>query len=108
MSYDVYLVADVGGPEPVYLNLLDVNVTYNLTPMFIAAGGSSPRDWNDKPASEVREQCLAVLTAFNADQAKFEALNPANGWGDFNGARAFIQEVADACAKAPRATVRVC
>lgn len=107
MSYDVHLEADLGGSEPVRVGHLDANYTWNVCPMFVAASGCSPNDWDGKPASEVRETCCQILAAFNADPATYRAMNPANGWGNFEGARNFIQKIADACELAPRATVRV-
>ena len=107
MSYDVWMEADLGGPEPVAVELLEINYTYNVSKMFSAAIGETPSKWNGKPASEVREACLKILAAFEADPAKFQAMNPENGWGDFDGARNFIRSISDACQKAPRAIVRV-
>lgn len=107
MSYDVHLEADLGGAEPVRVGSLDANYTYNVTPMFAAACGSSPSAWDGKPASDVHVTCCVILAAFNGNPSKYRAMNPSNGWGDFEGARTFIQEIADACAASPRATVRV-
>lgn len=107
MSYDVHLEVDVGGAEPVRGGDLDANYTYNVYPMFAAAGAGSPNDWNGKPGFEVFAICCGILAAFDADPAKYRALNPANGWGNFDGARSFIQTIADACVQAPFAIVRV-
>lgn len=108
MSYDVGLECDLGGPEPVGLALLSANCTYNVAPMFVEAGGCSPNDWDGMSAANVRAKCLEILAAFEADPDKFKAMNPSNGWGNFEGARRFIREISDACELAPRATVRVC
>lgn len=53
MSYDVHLEIDVGGDEPARVGSLDVNYTWNVYPMFAAAGAAppSPNDWDGKPAS---------------------------------------------------------
>lgn len=108
MSYDVTLLADLGGPEPVSLGLLDENYTWNVYPMFHAVVGNGPNDWDGKPASEAAEICGRILSAFAADPEKFRAMNPANGWGDFEGAREFIRRIQDACLLAPKAILRVC
>jgi len=108
MSYDVHLDIDAGGPEPVALAILDANMTWNLRPMFAECNnGDGPQEWDGKAAREVAEILMRTLAAFNADPAKFKAMNPANGWGDFDGARRFAMTVLDACHAAPNATVRV-
>lgn len=108
MSYDVYLVADLGGPEPITLGILDANMTWNLRPMFAAVNdGDGPQEWDEKPARDVAEILTRTIAAFDADPDKFRAMNPPNGWGTFEGAREFAQEVLAACLIAPNAVVRV-
>ncbi|WP_395443608.1 hypothetical protein [Caulobacter sp. UC70_42] len=109
MSYDVYLDIDAGGPEPVTLSILEANMTWNLRPMFAEVNnGDGPQEWDGKLARDVAEILVKTLDAFNREPAKFRAMNPANGWGDFDGARQFAMTVLDACHAAPNATVRVC
>lgn len=109
MSYDVHLEADLGGPEPVTLNLLDRNYTWNVYPMFKRALGDDGfcNEWDGLPAHVAVERCNLTLAEFDAFPDTFRALNPSNGWGDFDGARAFIEAIRDACARAPNATLRV-
>lgn len=109
MSYDVYLVADLGGPEKVGLDLLSANMTWNLRPMFADVNnGDGPQEWDGKRAGDVAEILTRTLTAFDADPDRFRAMNPANGWGSFEGAKEFAQEVLSACLMAPNAIVKVC
>ena len=108
MSWDVHLEADLGGPEPLRVGDLDANYTWNVGPMFKAAVGEAGLNHLDGiSAAEMREKCAAILAAFNANPEKFRALNPANGWGNFDGAREFIRTIHDACERAPKAIVRV-
>jgi len=107
MSYDVWLTVDVGGTDPAPLGVLDANYTCNVAPMFMKAIGETPTAWSGRPASEVSGQCSRILSAFDANPFEYERLNPDNGWGDFVGARAFIQTIKDACDAAPKAIVRV-
>lgn len=109
MSYDVHLEIDAGGAEPVSLAILNENMTWNVRPMFKAAIGEEGfcNNWDGLSAAIAADRCRRTLDAFNADPAKFRALNPANGWGDFEGAREFIQLINDACVLAPNATLRV-
>jgi hypothetical protein len=108
MSYDIWLEIDAGGPKPVRCGSLDVNYTYNVSPMFKEAVGETPGSWDGRRAADIAEVCGRILAAFAAEPNKFIALNPANGWGDFDGARSFIQQINDACHEAPNAIVRSC
>lgn len=109
MSYDVHLEIGVGGDEPARLGFLDANYTWNVYPMFKAALGDEGfcNDWDGLRAEIAADRCERTLAAFDADPDRFRALNPENGWGNYEGARAFIQAIGDACAKAPLATLRV-
>lgn len=110
MSCDVSLEADLGGDEPVMLGILDANYTYNVRPLFHRALGDEGfcSDWDGLSASEAMARCDRTLAAFDAEPLAYEALNPTNGWGDFYGARRFIETIRQACARAPLATLRVC
>lgn len=108
MSYDVWLAVDAGGDKLLPLNILDANYTWNVAPMFMKAIGETPNAWDGKPATVVAERCTRILAAFDASPAAYEALNPSNGWGSLAGARAFIQNIKDACNEAPKAVVQVC
>lgn len=107
MSWDFRLRANLGGSEPVCLDILDLNYTYNVSPMIFKACGSTPSDWHGKPAREVSEICAKVLAAFNADPETYRALNPKNGWGDFEGCRQLIGAIKAGCDHAPNAELSV-
>ena len=107
MGWDVYLEADLGSGGAVQVGDLDAHYTYNVSPMFSAVIGTGLNELDGIRASEMAEKCVAILDAFNRDPAKFKAMNPSNGWGDFEGARKFIQTILNACREAPNATLRV-
>lgn len=109
MGWDVHLEIDAGGTEPVPLTILDRNYTWNVYPMFQAALGEDGfcNNWDGLSASVAAVRCSQILAALDADPPRFMALAPPNGWGDFGGARAFIEAIGNACAKAPLATLRV-
>ncbi len=104
MSYNVHLEDDAGNA----VGSLDRNYTYNVGPMFMAALGSTPNDWDGLKAHVVAVFCKEIVREFIDDPQKYEGMNPANGWGDMVGARGFILDIYDACRKRPMATVRVC
>jgi len=109
MSYDISLVADLGGPELISVGDLEVNMTWNLRPMFAAANGGNigPQEWDGQKAGIVALLLRQTLAAFYAEPAKFQALNPPNGWGSYSVAIECADKVLTACERAPFATVSV-
>lgn len=107
MSYDVSLVVNAGGPRPVDLALLDVNYTYNRGPMLPAAVGVHLSDMDGWEASRVAELLGRAIEDMTVNPAKYEAMNPPNGWGDAQGWRTFLQTIRDACVLAPLAVLDV-
>ncbi|MEE9395164.1 MAG: hypothetical protein V3W41_21955 [Planctomycetota bacterium] len=94
-------------------------MTYNLAPMFRLAGfyelmQSEFRRWlesgDDQPAPVLTADLLPLAESGLADMeenpAKYEALNPSNGWGDFRGALEFTRALVNACHMAPRGGLR--
>jgi len=107
VSYDVCLVIDAGGPEPVTVGSLNANYTYNCSVMLKEAVGVQLSDMHGWEARRVAEILRTAICDMMTNPAKYEALNPPNGWGDAKGWRAFLQEIHDASMLAPRATLDV-
>jgi len=59
------------------------------------------------PCSEAGGVIARAVERMEADPDTYRAMNPPNGWGDYEGALAFLRRLAEACAEHPRATVRV-
>lgn len=85
MSADVWIVRDRckacgrGGDVDESLN-----ITYNLTGMLREAGFHGWQWCIGKTAREVGTHMLAVLDGMNTDPEKWRAMNPPNGWGDYD------------------------
>ncbi len=77
-------------------NDLDFNVTYNLTPMFrLAFDGPSLAELLEKyntPTSSIRPLRRGIRYMLENPEA-CKKLNPANGWGDYDGALVFLQQL---------------
>ena len=61
-----------------------LNITYNPSKMLVAAGF---RGWQwcvGKPAREVGYHMLVILNAMRSDDDRWRAMNPPNGWGDYD------------------------
>lgn len=105
MSADYWLTIDTGGDSPAVITETR-NVTYNLGQMLRAAGFPDWKDLIGAPASETAGVLDGVLRKLEADRERLTAEHtPENGWGDWDGAHAFVCELRDDCRNHPRATI---
>ena len=81
------------------------NLTYNLSPMLRAAGMPAWQDFIGMCAGDAGPIWQKVADELRADPDKYKAMNPPNGWGDYEGAVEVISALAAACARYPDATV---
>ena len=113
MGLDVYLTieVDTGGPEPHVADLYDANVTHNLGPMAKEAGIYEhlwrPDEIGIETASELIEPLMTALEKMKADPARFEELNPPNGYGSFLAFELWVEHYLEACRQHPKAKVVV-
>ncbi len=125
MSMDIWLEVDTGGDEPRRLDSDDPgNQTYNVDPMFalaldgdaaagiqnghdllIARKGPSLKRFEGLPAGDCVAELAAAVARMEATPESYRALNPANGWGSYEGALAYLQRFRDVCAANPAARV---
>lgn len=87
------------------------NITHNLGKMADAAGIYEHLWRPDEIGVTHAEQLIHPLTVglakLRAEPDKFKALNPPNGWGDYDGLVGFVAGYLAACQAHPAATVRV-
>jgi len=105
VSYDIYLEIDAGGPDKV--EAYWSNYTSNVAPMWRKAmpdtdGLAGLHDWKAQDAIPVLERGGMF---FDLNEGYLKALNPENGWGDYEGARQEVQEFLNACRKYPKASI---
>jgi hypothetical protein len=103
MSYDVALQIDTGSGK---VDLLDWNYTSNCAPMWREAGCDIAA-FDDRPAVEFSKALCVAITAMTADPDKYRAMNPPNGWGDYDSCLKWLADMQDACDRHHRCTVRV-
>lgn len=106
MSYHISLDIDTGGPEPA--EVLEVgNCTSNVAPMWKQALGVRLRDYDGVPCERALAPLRDGIRRMEDDPAKHRAMEPENGWGDYEGALNYLRKLADACAANPKCTIRI-
>lgn len=108
MSWDIYLKTDVCGHcgRATYIDNHDFNYTSNMWPMLQKAGF----DWDDingKTAAEALPLLRAVIGKMNDDPVGYRALNPANGWGDYDSFIRWLDKLADRFREYPQAVIDI-
>ncbi len=110
MSYDIWLEVDVGAYEKAKLDVLPHwNYTSNVAPMWLKAmpetdGLDGLEGMSCCDAARVLEAGIARM---EAEPDAYREMNPANGWGDFDGQLERLRELLAACRKAPQAKVGI-
>ena len=105
MSYDVSLMIDTGAGDPI--EAVEVgNYTRNVSPMWRdALGGKLLSEFHDAPCSEAAGPLAGAVKRMEADPEKYRAMNPPNGWGDYEGAIDYLRRIAEACASHTKCTL---
>ena len=105
MSLDVYL--DAIRMTRVY----SANITHNLGKMAAEAGIYKhlwrPDEIGVTKAAELIEPLRDGLAVLRADPERFKALNPENGWGNYDNLVQFVDDYIQACTDNPDADVSV-
>lgn len=105
MSYDIWLTIDTGGAEPA-LVWDGWNYTSNCGPMWREAGADLA-EFHGKPAGECAPILQAAIATLKADPARFEAMNPDNGWGSYRSLVVRLGDLAAGFEAHPKALVAV-
>lgn len=107
MSYDIWLEIDTGSGEPVTAVEIG-NYTSNVFPMWVdALNGTSLREYRGAPCSEAAGPLADGVKRMEADPDHYRAMNPKNGWGDYQGALDYLRRLAEACAQHPKCTIAI-
>ena len=106
MSLDVYLEDENGD------TLYERNITHNLNKMADAAGIYEvlwrPEEVGITYAYQIVCPLSDGLTILVLNKSEFEAYNPENGWGDYEGLVMFCSDYLQVCKDNPNALIRIC
>lgn len=106
MSYHIWLDLDTGGPEPAIVFEVG-NCTSNVSPMWFDALGRSLGDYHEAPCSEAAGPLRQGIERMRADPDHYQAMNPENGWGDYEGALKYLERLYEGCCNHPKATIQI-
>lgn len=107
MSYDIYLEIDTGGESPATVYEVG-NYTSNVSGMWTQAlNDRALYEFDGMAATEAVPLLDAGIAAMEADPAGFRELNPANGWGRYEGALDYLRRLRAGCVEHPKTVIRV-
>jgi hypothetical protein len=107
VSWDIWLSADVGGEEPVEIGATARNYTSNVGPMLCRAMGGSLSGLEGVLAEEATPLLEQAIIAMEVEEAEMRALNPENGWGDYDSFIGWLYELLADTRRYPKAIVGV-
>ncbi len=114
MSLDVDLEfeVDTGNGTKVF-SVFEANYTHNCNTMASAAGLYQyvwrPEECEDvKCAGDLVEPLRRGIKYMEDNPEKFQALNPSNGWGNYDTFLPCLRKYLEACVKYPKAIVNAC
>lgn len=111
MSLDItlYFPVDVGHDEPEWHVVYEANITHNLSKMAGEAGVYEcvwrPGENGYDRAGQIAQPLEEGILQLHASPKKFRELNPANGWGDYEGLIEWLEAYLSKCRKYPMAWI---
>lgn len=108
MSYDVYVYFPAAIDPEAEAVAWEGNYTSNVSRMWRMALGHNLGTLIDTLlfASTVQPILAEGIERMRANPDEYRALNPENGWGNYEGALAFLEGIERACRNYPTARVR--
>lgn len=99
MSYDVSLTINTGIEE---VNVAECgNYTSNVSPMWSEALGFPLSKLCGMNASDAVPHLRKAIAAMEDEPNKYRAMNPENGWGNYEGALSYLRKMLIECVQHP-------
>lgn len=106
MSYDLYLQIDTGGEDPATVRDIG-NYTSNVSGIWAEALGYPLADLHGRTAAEAIDDLRQAVQRMASDPEKYRAMQPPNGWGNYEGARDYLSDLLEGCLAHPKSTIYV-
>ncbi len=109
MSLDLCLVISSDTFDEKYEEVVfDMNITHNLVSMLKEANLYDVLYAREGyTANDIRTVLYMGFTYMIYNPTKFKKLNPANGWGDYDGLMTVLKNLLIACAEYPKAIIHI-
>jgi hypothetical protein len=108
ISYDIGLYINTGNDEHKVKDL--GNYTYNCSTMFrlaLLVEYEGLNGLSGKLAKDVIPALEIAISRMENDPDKYKAMNPTNGWGDYESALEYIRGILNGCREHPATILRV-
>lgn len=107
MSWWFCMEIDVGGEHPATVRN-DVNVTYNVAPMYHEAFGEGGiRGLHGLTGKEAEPLVQKAIRDMYENPEKYKKMTPVNGWGSYEGALKALYTLHEWTRECPKATVGI-
>lgn len=104
MSYDFSMMIDTGNGDVCVES--SENYTYNISPMLYDTNDGWERIMkNNVSGALAGELMTGIISRLEADPEKYRAMNPENGWGDYDSGLKWCKHLRDLFARHPKCTV---
>lgn len=107
MSWSFHMAVNVGSLVDARLEDFEASYTYNVGPMFKAAFNEFTDEGIQYLNGREGEASIGILSwaiqYMRNHQNELKKLNPANGWGDYEGALALLEQLLQWTVDAPKA-----
>lgn len=106
MSWDIWLTTELDGHD------IEVgesfNYTHNCNGMIRDTGFDEwPSEVDGWVSGDLARQLDLAIRKLEEDPKKYRAMNPSNGWGDYDSLLRVLRQVRDQCRTYPSAKVRI-
>lgn len=114
LNFHLFTEIDLGGPDPLRVDIDSFNVTHNLGAMARACGLYEPLwrpdEYFPEPniARDLIEPVKYGLSVLLSDPTHYRTFNPENGWGSYERLVEFATSVLQALERYPKACVYAC
>ncbi|PLR99586.1 hypothetical protein [Bacillus sp. T33-2] len=104
MSWDITLIEK----KLVEFEVADIgNYTYNVSKMYGAAMGKTMSDFHGMEAFNAVDILSKGFCEMRDNPEKYKAMNPSNGWGNYEGALQYLEKLLLACIENPNSIINV-
>jgi hypothetical protein len=84
------------------------NYTYNVSKMYVEAMGESLSYFDGLKAIDAVELLAKGFCEMRDNPDKYKTMNPENGWGNYEGALKYLEDLLNACVENPNTIIHVC